>query len=180
MTAGNSLDLSSLRIRTLPAKECLSRFQCGEPELDRWAQNKAHKFHEQRRARVFTAHLGEQKHAVGFYALSLTRELAEKLSDREHRARFDQGAYLLYLTYVGVAQPVQRNGIGRFLLLDSLRKAFHTAEILPIYGVGLRSINEKTTEFYKRLGFSVAEKETDQHPLMIMPIWTVIDLFRGA
>lgn len=179
MNAGNSLDLSTLRIRPLPARECLNKFRCGEPELDRWARDKAHKFHEQRRARVFTAHLGDQNAAIGFYALSLSRELAEKLSDREHQARFDQGAYLIYITYLGVAQPIQRNGIGRVLLLDSLRKAFHAAETLPIYGIGLRSLNEKTTGFYKRMGFSVAEKETDDHPLMIMPIWTVIELFTG-
>lgn len=40
----------------------------------------------------------------------------------------------------------------------------------------LRSLNDQTTNLYKEFGFGIAPNE-DAHPLMILPIWTIVDLF---
>ncbi len=70
----------------------------------------------------------------------------------------------------------QRNGIGRILLMNALKRAFIVSRDLPFYGVALRSLNDRTTEFYKKMGF--AQRENTGHPLMILPIWTIRDLFQ--
>lgn len=63
------------------------------------------------------------------------------------------------------------------MLFDALRKAWNIFEVLPIYGVALRSLNERTTGFYEKLAFRKAPDEDGPHPLMILPIWTIDDLF---
>lgn len=175
MTAKTALDLSSVRIKQLDHKDCLSRFQCGVHEIDDWAKDKAHKFHTQRRMRIFTAHLPGNSSAAGFYALSMRLEPPSKLFSQEHRDRFVDGAHIAYIWYLGVDRPLQEQRLGTFLMMDSLTKVRKAAEILPIYGLGLRSRTPETTKFYENLGFSVAPGETDS-PLMLLPIWTLLDL----
>jgi GNAT superfamily N-acetyltransferase len=178
-SAGILLDLKSITLRSLTAKRSLQSFRCSEHEIDGWANAKAHKFHEQRRSRVFTAHLPGNELALGYYALSLSLEPSEKISSSTDRARFNSGAYFLYITHLGVMKQLQGQGLGRLLLIDAISKAHRIADWLPIYGVGLRSLNDKSTTFYAKHGFAVAPDETTT-PLMILNIWTIIELIDGV
>ena len=61
------------------------------------------------------------------------------------------------------------------MLMNALQRAFFVSNHVPFYGVALRSLNDKTTKFYHKMGF--VQRESAQHPLMILPIWTIRDLF---
>lgn len=63
------------------------------------------------------------------------------------------------------------------MLIDALRRAFYVSRHVPVYGVALRSLNEQTTKFYEKNGFVVRDEATN--PLMIIPYWTIRDLFQG-
>jgi hypothetical protein len=64
------------------------------------------------------------------------------------------------------------------LLIHALRKARIVAEHVAFYGVALRSLNDDTTKLYERYGFG--KKDADPVPLMILPVWSLYDLFGGA
>lgn len=178
MTAGQKLDLSQTNIEWIRSKDCLRRFNCGEREIDGWAKDKAWKFHDRGRARVFVAR-NDGGGTQGFYSLSFSTENSSKL-DKADRDAWKDGAPLVYVDYLAVAAPVQNCGLGSVLLIDALKRAHRVSREVAFYGVALRSLNDRTTTLYMKYGFGLApDEEEARHPLMILPIWTVEDLFKS-
>lgn len=156
-------------------KACLSKFACGESDIDNFAL-KLHKRVQQNRVRGFSVHEGAAAWGLGFYALSLTVEDKRKVGTRQ-ALLYDFGVPLVYIDALGVRSAYQQNGIGRLLLVDALRRAHAVSQQVAIYGVALRSLNDRTTAFYESHGFGRIEET--KHPLMVVPIWTLDDLFRS-
>lgn len=179
MTAENQKsDHPTLSMRRTLTKKCLSRFDCGVREINKWASDKAFKMHDRGRARVALAFADGSNTACGFYSLSMTMEAGQKLLRQEDRDAWQDRAPLVYIDWLAVTRVRQRGGIGGLLLVDALKQAADVNQIVPIYGVGLRSLNEDTERLYGKFGFTRAPLETDRSPLMILPIWTIQDLFK--
>jgi ribosomal protein S18 acetylase RimI-like enzyme len=85
---------------------------------------------------------------------------------------------LIYIGYLAVLRNCQRQGLGTYLLIDALRRCFAVSSHVPFYGVGLRSLNEQTTKLYEKYGFG--KKDEERNPLMILPVWSLYDLFQPA
>ena len=175
-TVTETNDPPRLILKHLDSRETLRRFSCGVPEIDRWANSKAYKFHSKGRARVKLAFAGESASPTGFYSLTHSVAEASKLLRNEDRDVWDN-APILYIGYIAVARQRQGQGIGRTLLIDALRAAHHVHQIAPLYGVGLRALNEDAARLYEKTGFRKAPNEDGSTPLMILPIWTIEDLF---
>ena len=169
------MDLARLQIRALRDKTCLDRFDCGSYDINNYARN-AHKNVARRKVRVFAAHDGAAVWGLGFYAVSLM--LGERGLPVPGAEFFDFGVPLAYLEVLGVRQPYQNAGIGRLLLIDALRRIHHVSGHVPLLGVALRSMNDRTTAFYEQHGFGIVRG--GQHPLMVLPIFSLDDLFAGA
>jgi len=59
--------------------------------------------------------------------------------------------------------------------VNALRRAHAIAQQVSVFGVALRSLNERTTRLYDRYGFAI--RQDGVSPLMVLPIWTLNDLF---
>ncbi|TGQ20942.1 MAG: N-acetyltransferase [Mesorhizobium sp.] len=173
----HSLDLSQIRISPFSSKDAIHNFRCGESDIDRWV-SKAPKWSEQNKARLFLAHGQGNSKAMGFYSLSFSSEDRNKLAGKRDRQMWGSGVPLIYLQYLAVQRTCQNCGLGKMLLVDSLRRAHLVSKHVAFYGVGLRSLNDRTTALYSKYGFAVAPDE-DKFPLMILPIWSINDLFEG-
>lgn len=169
------MNLETIRISPLTSKDSIRDFKCGESEIDKWVTSKAFKWVEQTRTKVFIAHDESNRLAKGLFSLSFSTEDGRKLTGQD-RQIWGRGVPLVYLGYLAVQRNCQGAGIGTLLLIDCLRRASFVSSHVAFYGVGLRSLNEKTTSLYQRYGFAVAPGE-DRYPLMILPIWTLNDLF---
>jgi len=145
-------------------------------EIDSWFSRKATKWTGQNRTKVFIATNAGNNNAMGFYSVSFSTEDSNKLSGGDERDIWRDGVPLLYIGYLGVHSKCQNCGIGKFLLIDALRRAHLISKHVAFYGVGLRSLNAQTTKLYSSFGFGVAQNE-DSNPLMILPVWTLGDLF---
>lgn len=176
--AAPSLDLKSIRIGPLKDESCLKKFSCGERDIDRWVAGKAAKWSGQNRTKVFVAQTTGNNVAKGLYTLSFAQEEASKLAAHRDRDIWNSGVPLIYLGYLAVQSPFQGNGLGKFMLMHCLQRAYLISQHVAFYGVGLRSLNEQTTELYKKFGFGIAENETST-PLMILPIWSIEELITG-
>jgi GNAT superfamily N-acetyltransferase len=175
-TVNPLLDLSKLRVIPLADKKCLSRFQCGNWDIDGFAA-KAFKFSQRNLIKVFAAHEGEAPWALGFYAFSLKMEDKRKLGTSQAQL-YQVQAPLVYIDALGVRRTYQDQGLGRMLLIDALKRAYLVSQHVAVYGVALRSLNDRTTSFYEKHGFGRLDDE--KHPLMVVPIWTLADLFEGG
>lgn len=161
----------------LPSNHGVKGFTCGEREIDHWVASKAAKWSRQYRTKVFVAHIDGHSAVLGFYSLSFAKEDGGKLPDQRDREIYrSNGVPLVYLHFLGVQRTHQRCGLGKLLLIDCLRRAHHVSQHVAFYGVGLRSISDQTTTIYRKYGFGVVEPN-EKHPLMILPIWTLHELF---
>ena len=165
-------------MRHIQSRDELQHFGCGVREIDRWARDKAFKFHDRGRARVTLAFRHESLAPCGFYSLSMTMEVGQKLLSQGDRDIWQDRAPLVYIDYLAVSSKIQCVGLGSILLVHALKTAVNVQSQVPLYGVGLRSLNDRTTKLYQKYGFNIAPREDGPHPLMILPIWTAIDLFR--
>lgn len=170
------LDPSKIEISHLKDRSCMSGLSCGVREIDSWTKSKAAKFHEKGRARVFVARHEGSAAAIGFYSLSFSLENSSKLVKQDDRDAWKDGAPLVYVDYIGVTRSYQSRGLGKLLLVDALKRSNTVFENVAVFGVALRSLNDRTTALYEKFGFGIAPDE-DAHPLMVLPIWTVVDLF---
>lgn len=171
----STLNFQNIAIKTPDLRTCLTGFQCGTPEIDKWVKAKAWKHHSQNRVRMFCSHLNGNDHAIGFYCLSFSAERPTKLDNSYKDIYKHSGVPLIYIQYIAVTQSMQSNRIGTFLLMDALRRSHIIGSNIAVYGVALRSLNERTTKLYSKFGFSPADE--DGSSLMIVPIWTIFDLF---
>jgi GNAT superfamily N-acetyltransferase len=169
-----NLDLAQLQVIPLESKQCLKRFDCGNSDINGLA-GKAHKWHERNRARIFSAHETGAAWGLGFYSLSILAEDVRKIGTREAQF-YDFGVPLIYVDALGVRSAYQGQGLGRLLLIDALKRAFAVSKNVAIYGVALKSLNDRTTKFYEKHGFGLVGPE-EKNPLMVVPIWTLRDLF---
>lgn len=170
--------MSTIRISKLTDKGSVKGFQCGEHEIDRWVANKATKFSEQSRSKVFIAHTQGQSAAKGLYSLSFSQEESGKLAGVRDRDIWSGGVPLIFLNYIAVHRGCQQCGLGTVLLMDCLHRVHFVSEHVAFYGVGLRSLNARTTKLYTKFGFGMAkDEEKSSTPLMILPIWSLNDLF---
>lgn len=163
--------------RRIASSQELSRFRCGERELDSWVRSHAYRLDKNGRCRVVTFSLQGSQTPCGFYSVSMTQEAPGKLLRPDDRDAWKDGAPLMYLQYIGVQIGQQKRGIGGVMLVAALRRALDLNEIVPIHGVALRSMNERTTKLYESFAFRRAPDEDGQHPLMILPMLTAKDLF---
>jgi ribosomal protein S18 acetylase RimI-like enzyme len=171
-----SLDLQQIKIIPLVENLSIHKFRCNVAEIDKWAKDKAQKFHSQNRTRIFCAVNGATNVLCGFYSMSFSSEDARKLNDRYREIYNTSGVPLVYIGYLAVSSNCQREGLGSFMLVDALRRAHLVAQHVAFYGVALRSLNERTTALYEKFGFG--KRDNENFPLMILPIWTINDLFK--
>lgn len=61
--------------------------------------------------------------------------------------------------------------------MNALQRSLSVAQHVAFYGVGIRPINEDAARLYRSFKFK-GKDETQSNPLMVLPIWTVADLFR--
>jgi hypothetical protein len=59
--------------------------------------------------------------------------------------------------------------------MNALQRAHYIGQNVAIFGVALRSLNEKTTKLYQKYGFGI--RDEGPTPLMVLPIWSVNELF---
>lgn len=174
--ASGQLDLSGLEIRPIRSKASVKNFDCGEYHINSWIRDKAFKYHDSDRNRVFCAFTRGSETPSGLFALSFSPIASNMLFGQDADKYKDGSAPFVYLDWLAVQKQVQSNGLGTIMLLNALEKAADIDKNVSIYGVALRSLNERTTAYYKRLNF--VERESGRNPLMILPMQAVRDLFR--
>jgi GNAT superfamily N-acetyltransferase len=178
MTAATPpFDIKKIRITRLDDTKSLTGFACSVREIDRWTRDKCVKHHVQNRTRVFCGHEEGSTKVLGFYCLSFASPDENQLQDDQYKDIYrGNGVPLIFVQYLAVHYVCQRNGLGKLLLLNALERALTVAQNVAFYGVGLRPIDADVAKIYYRFGFR-AKDATEANPLMILPIWTIADLF---
>jgi ribosomal protein S18 acetylase RimI-like enzyme len=174
MAVNPSLDLGTVTISPLREEHDLSSFSCGDSDLDKFIQNRARKFCENNRMKIFCAHPRDGHAVYGLYSLAIRYEDTKKLLAETDPPVPEKNFPALYLGTLAVALPYQNKRLGTILLMNALRRAYYISQNVAVFGVALRSQNERTTRLYEKYGFGL--RETTHQPLMVLPVWSLNDL----
>jgi len=172
--ASHTLDLTTIAISPLRDEFDLSRFCCGEQSLDSYITRRLKKAQSDNRVKVFCAHPRNSNSVYGLYHLSIIPVDAKFLMEEESKIAVEKHFHGIYLGTLAVLRHYHGQKLGTFLLMDALRRSYYVSQNVAIFGVALKSINNSTTELYKKYGFGL--RNNDQQPLMVLPIWTLNEL----
>jgi len=174
MAANPSLDLGTITISALREEHDLSSFCCGESDLDKFINKKAKKLHLDNRIKVFCACARDSHSVCGLYSLAIRHEDTKKLLAEGDPPLPEKNFPALYIGTLAVSLRHQNQGLGTILLINALRRAYYISQNVAVFGVALRSLNDRTTKLYEKYGFGLREDITQ--PLMVLPVWSLNDL----
>ncbi|MEE2567743.1 GNAT family N-acetyltransferase [Hyphobacterium marinum] len=154
----------------------LSRFDCGERDINRWIRNEAIKRHKRFDSRVRVTCPGDSNRVEAFYSLQLAIEDTKNLQG-EHRQKFPHGRAAgfpcIRLQYLGVTETRQRQGLGSQALLDAVLRASLALESNGGYAIVLQPIGGSEA-FYEKLDFEVYGTGIERR--MILPYETAMTI----
>jgi GNAT superfamily N-acetyltransferase len=155
-------------------------FTCGKPDLDNYLQQIARRAAEVGTGRTWVAidpaappDADGTSPVLGYYTVAMHSVDVSVLPEdrRGGLPRAQVPAALLGRLAVDVRQ--QGRGLGRFLLMDALRRICNAAEHVSAYAVVLDVIDDDAKKFYARFGFL----ELTDNPLhLFLPIASVPQL----
>lgn len=151
-------------------------FDCGTPDLNTWLQTQSSQQQKRDNAVTYVALHPNDQRIVGFYS-----SLSYQLDISEAAVAFGVGKKrypvpALLLARLAVCQSVQKQGLGRDLMVHALRNFAEISERTGIEVVVVHAIDKDAAAFYGRYDFITFESH-DLH--LFLPTKTIRKLFQG-
>jgi ribosomal protein S18 acetylase RimI-like enzyme len=135
-------------ITDIEASPEISRFACGNSEIDRFFRLKALQEQKRRSVRVFVLRDGHKGEILGFYSLCVAT-----LKEKSFPGFGRRPIPALYLAMIGVDISHKGRGIGRALMADAFKRAVLVAQNAGAFCLFLDAVDVSTARFYQNLGF---------------------------
>lgn len=130
-------------------------FACGSPPLEAYLRQTAGQHMRKGISRTFVLvedSAQEPKPVLGYFTLSLCQIQAGELAPELAR-RLPRDVAGLRLGRLAVATPLQRQGLGRLLLVSAMRKAVEVHESAGGIGLFVDAKDDAAKAWYQRFGF---------------------------
>ncbi|AJD48547.1 acetyltransferase [Isoalcanivorax pacificus W11-5] len=150
-------------------------FDCGQPALNQYLVQTALQHEKRNVTRTFCLLQGDG--IAGFYSLTnAIVNVGELTADLIRHYRLPTHVLpVVRLARLGIDVRHQRQGLGRLLLVDALRKVIAVAESSGCVGLLVDAQDENARLFYTAFGFRAAP----ENPLLLfMPLPDIQELFR--
>jgi GNAT superfamily N-acetyltransferase len=144
-------------------------FACGHASLDEWLRQRAGQFERRDLARAYVATRSNDSVVLGYYSLA-TREIAyDALPVDQGRGLPRMNLPVVLIGRLAVDRSMQGNGLGKFLLIDALRRSQKVADEVGVRGVEVDAIDEAARAFYLRFGFT-SLRDSPNHLWLAMSV----------
>jgi len=131
-------------------------FDCGVPDLNKWLQNYAWQNHNSGGARVYLSIDRDANQIAGYFCLSAAGVEYKSAPARVARGLAHHAIPVALIGRLGVDQRYRGRKLGRFLVLEALRRVLEVADTMGVRAVIVVAKDDNAAEFYKRLGFEVS------------------------
>ncbi len=128
----------------------LSAFDCGVPILDEWLKRRARANQASGASRTYVVCDGAR--VIAYYALASGAVAIGAASPRLRRNMPDP-VPVAVLGRLAIDRSRQKQGLGRALVRDAIRRVLQAAEAIGIRGVLVHAISPDAAAFYLALGF---------------------------
>lgn len=140
-------------IRRLDKDHDRSAFDCGQPLLNEWLEDRAGQFDRRDLSRTFVATRPDEELVVGYYAVSTHRVASEALPAAEAKGLPRLDVPVVLIGRLAVDHTVQGQGLGALLLVDALRRSLQISEHVGIRAVEVDALDDAARNFYLMFGF---------------------------
>jgi len=165
--------MSVFSCRPLADGDDRATFRCGVEPLDAYLRERAGQDMRRRAAAVFVLVSEEEPHRIaGYYTLSSASIVLKALPDE--LARKLPRYPLVPAVLIGwLARDMGFPGVGKLLLLDSLKRALRHSEQVAAAVVLVDAKDDAARRFYARYGFRQLRQSPDR---MFLPMKTIEQL----
>lgn len=151
------IDFSSITLSPLSETHSWEGFSCGDETVDKWFRAHSHSYHDKFSCRVTLVYHGDAPNPVGAYVLSL-RSVDQKFFKATARDYFSWKPPpqfpALNLDWLAVCKDHQGLGLGRYIMGLVTTDFYNCIQSYGLQALTLEAIDQKTEDFYKRLGFN--------------------------
>ncbi len=154
-------------------------FSCGNESLDRYLQKIARQDAIRNVAASFVlVEAATSKTILGYYTLSaFSVDLGDLPEDVSRRLPHYHNVPATLLGRLAVDQRQQSRGLGEFLIMDALGRAFAQSSQIAAFAVVVDAIDEKAINFYKHFDFLPLPDKPNR---LFLPMKTIADLLRDS
>ena len=142
----------------------LTGFDCGEPSLNQWLTNRAHKNEKTGASRTYV--LTDNKCAIGYFSLS-NGHVSRAVAPGPVSRNMPEPIPVIIMGRLAVHIDYQHRGLGSDLLRDAYLRARKASEISAARALLVHALNDKAKQFYLHHGFfeSPVDTPTFMHSL---------------
>ena len=128
-------------------------FRCGKTALDEYIARLAGQHDRKNMGRTYVMVLPDDPRVLGFYTLSAGTVEFQNVPDEVQRKLPRHPVPVVHLGRMAIDKTLQGRGLGSILLVDGLKRAEKTCEIVGVFAVEVISKNEQAKRFYVKHGF---------------------------
>jgi GNAT superfamily N-acetyltransferase len=140
-----------IRIESLQREHAVDRFECGQPDLDRFLVRFAFQAQQANASRAYVALNSET--VIGYYTLVVGHVLHEQAPERLSKGLARHPIPLVVLARLAVHRGWQGRGIGAGLLRAAMERTLQIAEIAGVRALAVNAKDDAAVSFYARYGF---------------------------
>jgi GNAT superfamily N-acetyltransferase len=159
----------------LDNKHSRDNFRCGKDLLDNYFRTQAKQDVKRKLSACFVLVDNETGKISGYYTLS-SNSISNDLIPESFKKRFPK-SYLsiptVLLGRLAIDKGFQGKGIGKLLLIDSLKRCYDTSKSVGTFAVIVDPLDKEAERFYKKYGFI----NLPDSGKMILPMKTIEELF---
>ncbi len=147
-------------------------FDCGSPPLNTFLKQTARQHAEKGISRTFVLVEGDAiapKPILGFFALNVCQIRSEELAPADAK-RLPRDAAGVRLGRLAVAAAMQRQGIGRLLLVAAMKKFMEVYETAGGIGLFVDAKDHEAKRYYEQFGFTSLPSNELQ---LFLPVRTI-------
>jgi GNAT superfamily N-acetyltransferase len=155
----------SLHIEKLHRTHAVEKFNCGQPDLDRFLIRHALQAQQSNSSQTYAA-LSDNE-VIGFYTIVAGEVQHARAPERVTKGMPRHPVPLLVLARLAVHTKVQGQGIGAGLLLDALGRTLQVAEVIGVRALAVHAKDDEAAAFYQHFGFTPSPTDA-RHLFMIV------------
>ena len=151
-------------------------FSCGNDMLDNYLHKQANQDIKRKLSACFVLNDRETDLLKGYYTLS-NSSIAQEIIPNEFRKKLPNSYKSIPTTLLGrlaIDDRFQKQGIGKLLLVDALKRSYQTSKKIGSFAVIVDPIDKDAERFYGKYGFI----KLPDSGKMFLPMSTIRGLFR--
>ncbi|MDA1276067.1 MAG: GNAT family N-acetyltransferase [Verrucomicrobia bacterium] len=166
-------------IETLSKSHDRESFDCGSEPLNSFLKHTARQHAERGISQTFVLVEGDAldpKPVLGFFSLNICQIKSETLPESEAK-KLPRNVSGIKLGRLAVAREMQRQGIGKALLVAAMEKVLEIHETAGGIGLFVDAKDRLAKGYYEHFGFVPLPSNNLQ---LFMPLKTILSAFREA